>query len=120
MERCVDEISSSTLIPHIFPADHLFEVEAAMGLTADAVVLYAIYQDMGGSWRVQAVPKTPTSFTSRKTLPRDWCGLRDGILSAATGLEGSIFVHTGGFIGGHSTKEGAIGMAIQALSLPGL
>ena len=124
------------ILPSACPwKDHLFEVEAAMGLSStpsvegsssssssssSSVVLYALYQDTGGSWRVQAVPVDPTSFKSRKTLPRDWCGIRDEALSALTGLPGSIFVHTGGFIGGHATKEGAIGMAVQALSLPGL
>jgi len=100
--------------------DHLFEVESSLKLSPDQLVLYALYQDTGGSWRVQAVPQDPNSFKSRKTLPRDWCGLRDDVLSAATGLPGSIFVHTGGFIGGHATKEGAVAMAVQALSLPGL
>lgn len=101
--------------------DHLFEVESVMGLTTpEQQVLFALYQDTGGSWRVQAVPVDPTSFKSRKTLPRDWCGIRDDALSALTGQPGSIFVHTGGFIGGHQTKEGALAMAVQALSLPGL
>lgn len=62
-------------------------------------VIYAVYQDMGGSWRIQvgrfmciigfleskklsqAVPVTPNSFDSRKKLPAEWCGLRDGVLS---------------------------------------
>ncbi len=29
----------------------------------------------------QAVPVTPNSFDSRKKLPAEWCGLRDGVLS---------------------------------------
>jgi uncharacterized UPF0160 family protein len=35
---------------------------------------------MGGSWRIQAVPASPTSFDSRKKLPAEWCGLRDAEL----------------------------------------
>jgi uncharacterized UPF0160 family protein len=44
-------------------------------------VLYALYADLGGSWRIQAVPLSPNSFDSRKKLPADWCGLRDAELS---------------------------------------
>jgi uncharacterized UPF0160 family protein len=44
-------------------------------------VLYALYADLGGSWRIQAVPLTSNSFDSRKKLPADWCGLRDDVLS---------------------------------------
>jgi hypothetical protein len=29
------------------------------------------------------------------------------------GIEGCIFIHASGFIGGHATKEGAIAMAIK-------
>lgn len=45
-------------------------------------MLYALYADLGGSWRIQAVPVTSNSFDSRKKLPADWCGLRDAELSA--------------------------------------
>jgi Uncharacterised protein family (UPF0160) len=33
--------------------------------------------------------------------------------SSQIGIPGSIFIHAGGFIGGHATKEGALQMAIQ-------
>ncbi len=76
-------------------------------------VIYALYQDTGGSWRIQAVPVTPNSFHSRKKLPDQWCGVRDEALSALVGEPGCIFVHASGFIGGHKTKEGAIKMALM-------
>lgn len=78
---------------------------------------------------------TPNSFDSRKKLPAEWCGLRDGVLSEKvqqcccnncalkvmpisaislqSGVPGGIFIHASGFIGGHATKEGAIEMAVK-------
>jgi urease accessory protein len=94
--------------------DHLFKLEAALGMTP---ALYVLYPEDGSSkWRIQAVPETADSFKSRKALPEPWRGLRDDELSAKTGVEGwcvsvrllldvltwpgSIFVHAAGFIGG--------------------
>eukprot|EP00601_Ochromonadales_sp_CCMP2298_P004820 CAMPEP_0173174840 /NCGR_PEP_ID=MMETSP1141-20130122/3566_1 /TAXON_ID=483371 /ORGANISM="non described non described, Strain CCMP2298" /LENGTH=351 /DNA_ID=CAMNT_0014096989 /DNA_START=50 /DNA_END=1105 /DNA_ORIENTATION=- len=93
--------------------DHLFELEEA----GFGPVLYALYPDSGGSYRIQAVPVSPNSFDSRKKLPADWCGLRDGVLSEKCGIEGCIFIHASGFIGGHSTREGAIAMAKMAVEI---
>jgi uncharacterized UPF0160 family protein len=93
--------------------EHLFDIEAEIG--TDKSILYVLYQDLGGSWRVQAVPVDPTSFSSRKKLPEEWCGLRDQELSDKTGLPGCIFIHASGFIGGHATKEGALQLAIKVL-----
>ncbi len=92
--------------------DHLFELD-----DEGSPPLYVLYADSGGSWRIQAVPMDPNSFTSRKKLPTEWCGLRDDVLSAKTGVPGGIFIHTGGFIGGHKDKAGALEMAIKALDL---
>ena len=44
-------------------------------------------------------------------------GLRDDVLSEKSGIEGCIFVHASGFIGGHKTKEGALAMSFAALGL---
>ena len=38
-------------------------------------------------------------------------GLRDDALSQATGVDGCIFIHAAGFIGGNKTKEGALKLA---------
>ena len=86
-----------------------------MGISGS--VLYVLYGDTSGSWRIQAVPVDPTSFDSRKKLPEAWRGVRDEALSVLVGVPGAIFIHASGFIGGHSTKEGALSMAIQALDM---
>ena len=93
--------------------DHLFEIEKEQSLNAD--ILYVLYADSGGSWRIQAVPVEPTSFSSRKRLLEPHMGLRDESLSGAVGVPGCIFVHASGFIGGHKDKAGALQMAIKSL-----
>jgi uncharacterized UPF0160 family protein len=95
--------------------DHLFELEEQLGITNP--IIYALYQDTGGSWRVQAVPLNPNSFDSRKKLPSEWCGLRDAELSEKAGISDCIFVHASGFIGGAATKQAAMAMAVKALQI---
>ena len=97
--------------------------------------IYVLYPDeTANNWRVQAIPVRPESFDSRKALPEVWRGLRDDVLSEKSGVDGCIFVHASGFIGGrHSififflllmyavtgnkTKEGALQMAKLALEM---
>ncbi|KAL4069593.1 metal-dependent protein hydrolase [Scleroderma yunnanense] len=98
--------------------DHLFELEEEQNIAREALPLYVIYPDeFGGNWRVQAVPVSPESFESRKALPEAWRGLRDDELSRLSGVEGCIFVHASGFIGGNKTKEGALILAILAITM---
>jgi urease accessory protein len=52
---------------------------------------------------------------SRKALPEPWRGVRDQALSDLTGVEGCIFVHASGFIGGAQTQEGSRTLAKMAL-----
>jgi uncharacterized UPF0160 family protein len=56
---------------------------------------------------------------SRLKLHDSWCGLRDDSLSQECGFPGAVFVHAGGFIGGHTTYEGALGMALKTIALAG-
>lgn len=43
--------------------DHLF------GMDTKEEILYVVYPDEAGKWRMQAVPSSPDSFESRKALP---------------------------------------------------
>jgi len=95
--------------------EHLFNIEAERGLAA--VIKYAIFQDVKGSWRVQAVPEGEGGFKNRLALPAAWRGLRDKDLDEKAGISGCIFVHASGFIGGHATEQGALEMAKKALLL---
>ncbi|KDQ63733.1 hypothetical protein JAAARDRAFT_29765, partial [Jaapia argillacea MUCL 33604] len=96
--------------------EHLFELEAEQAIAEDSKPIYVVYPDeMGGNWRIQAVPVSPESFQSRKALPEAWRGLRDDELSKASGIDGGIFIHASGFIGGNKTQDGALRIAKASL-----
>ncbi|KAF9056192.1 metal-dependent protein hydrolase [Panaeolus papilionaceus] len=100
--------------------EHLFELEADESIPAivPGQAIYVVYPDeTAGNWRIQAVPISPESFESRKALPEVWRGLRDEELSKASGIDGGIFIHASGFIGGNKTKEGALKIAQAALAM---
>ena len=92
--------------------EHLLDVEKERGCVGRT--LYVLFGDAKG-WRVQAVPKENSAFQNRKSLP--WKGLRDDDLSKASGVDGGVFVHVSGFIGGNKTMDGAKQMAIKALEI---
>jgi uncharacterized UPF0160 family protein len=98
--------------------DHLYTLEQKEG--GDAKVLYVLYPEKPtpeAKWRIQAVPVSKDSFESRKPLPEAWRGFRDEKLSEITGVDGGVFVHAAGFIGGNKTFIGAKDMALKALDL---
>ena len=99
--------------------DHLYQLEEEREVGEAEKVWYVLYpegQREGAKWRIQAVPKSKDSFESRKPLPEAWRGLRDGKLDEMMelGVEGGIFVHASGFIGGSRTLEGVARMAKKA------
>ena len=92
---------------------HLYDLEDEMGIPGQ--VKFVVYKDDAeGKWRVQAV-NHPSSFALRKALPAAWRGLRGADLDKASGIEGCVFVHAAGFIGGNASEEGALRMAIAGL-----
>lgn len=80
-------------------------------------MLYPESGTPGAKWRIQAVPVSKDSFESRKPLPEAWRGLRDEELSAKSGVDGCVFVHASGFIGGNGSEEGAREMARKAVDM---
>jgi uncharacterized UPF0160 family protein len=82
--------------------------------------IYIVYpDDTAGQWRIQAVPVGPQSFDSRKPLPEVWRGLRDDQLDEVTGIEGCVFVHASGFIGGaRHTNDCSLLIRLTALCKP--
>ena len=98
--------------------DHLYTLEDKEG--GDSKVLYVLYPEKPtpeAKWRIQCVPESKDSFQSRKPLPEAWRGFRDEELSGITGVDGGVFVHAAGFIGGNKTFDGAMAMAVKALDL---
>ncbi len=96
--------------------DHLYTLEQEQGKTSVLYVLYQEKPEPGAKWRIQCVPESKDSFVSRKPLPEAWRGFRDAELDAVAGVEGCVFVHAAGFIGGNATFEGAKAMATKALA----
>ncbi|KAK1250566.1 hypothetical protein MKX08_010569 [Trichoderma sp. CBMAI-0020] len=96
--------------------EHLYTLEGE-GNPSVLYVLYAESTQPGAKWRIQCVPETQDSFTSRKPLPEAWRGFRDAELDGVSGVDGCVFVHAAGFIGGNKTFEGAMEMATKALAL---
>ncbi|KAK0388269.1 hypothetical protein NLU13_4514 [Sarocladium strictum] len=94
--------------------DHLYNLED--GKPSVLYVLYAEGSGPGSKWRIQCVPESKDSFVSRKPLPEAWRGFRDQELDGIAGVEGCVFVHAAGFIGGNKTFEGAMQMAKKALA----
>lgn len=115
--------------------EHLSDLEEELKIPEESKPIYVLYPDeTANNWRIQAVPVRPESFDSRKALPEVWRGLRDDVLSLKSGVDGCIFVHASGFIGGKSptfmmpsqlqyvatgnkTKEGALQLAKLALEM---
>eukprot|EP00055_Hartaetosiga_balthica_P004092 m.10086 g.10086 ORF g.10086 m.10086 type:complete len:342 (-) comp3608_c0_seq1:795-1820(-) len=97
---------------------HLFALETSLAQDDEEInIKYVLFTDTHGKWRIMAVPVAPSSFNSRKSLPEAWCGVRDQELSELTGIDGCIFVHASGFIGGNNTYEGALKMAQDSLKM---
>jgi len=118
-KRC--EVHSSgeiMMLPRFCPwQEHLFDLEDEDEVNRTPLTKYVLFQDSRGGWRVQAAPQSRGSFANRLPLPKAWCGLRDKELSDLAGIPGCIFVHAGGFIGGHTTEAGVLDMASRALQL---
>ncbi|KAI9696993.1 MAG: hypothetical protein M1836_004954 [Candelina mexicana] len=98
--------------------DHLYSLETSE--SPEDKVAYVLYPEgphEGAKWRIQAVSVTKDSFESRKPLPEAWRGVRDEKLDEVCGIEGCVFVHASGFIGGNKSWEGVKRMAEKALEM---
>ncbi|CAL8340107.1 unnamed protein product [Merluccius merluccius] len=98
--------------------EHLFALEKE--LKVDTPIKFVLYPDQNGQWRVQCVPAGLNTFQNRLSLLEEWRGVRDEALSKLSGINGCIFVHAGGFIGGNKTQEGALEMARRTLQASAL
>ena len=98
--------------------DHLYNLEKENG--CEGQVLYVLFAENGkpdSKWRIRAVGVSGESFETRKGLPEAWRGVRDDHLSTVSGVQGCVFVHAAGFIGGNVTFDGALEMAKKALEI---
>lgn len=93
--------------------EHLFELERV--LEVKPAIKFVLYADQRNKYRVQCVPVDSGSFVNRLSLLQAWRGLRDEALTQLSGVQGCIFVHANGFIGGNDTYQGALEMAVRTL-----
>jgi uncharacterized UPF0160 family protein len=112
----VDQSGSIVLLTRSCPwKEHLFDIEAEQSKVGE--VIYVLYEDESKNWRIQCMPRKPTGFDNRKSLPESWRGRRDAELSEISKIPGCIFVHASGFIGGNKTRDGALEMTKMALRI---
>jgi len=71
--------------------------------------------DSGDNFKVMQIPSEPGSFKGRISLPESWHGLSGESLDEVTGIEGGVFVHRNGFIGGWKTEKAALEAAVLAI-----
>ena len=98
--------------------DHLYKIEEERGISGQTLyTLFPENSEPDSKWRIRAVSKGNEGFELRKALPEPWRGQRDKELDKITGVEGGVFVHASGFIGGNKTFDGALRMAQKALDM---
>ena len=115
----IDESGAIVVLNQSCPwKDHLFAIEPELKPTSSKIlyILYPEGDEPGSKWRIQCVPVNPDSFENRKSMPEAWRGVRDDALSKVAGIDGLIFCHASGFIGGAQTYEGALEMARKSLA----
>lgn len=75
---------------------------------------YVVFPSSRGGYNVYAVPLELGSFENRKTLPKEWRGLRDAELQNVTGVKTARFCHNAGFICSADSFDGALELANKA------
>jgi uncharacterized UPF0160 family protein len=119
----VDKSGRILVLPHrdsgIPWSSHLYDLERTQD-PPQPEILYVLFPENGeadSKWRIRSVSVEDGGFDNRKDLPDAWKGLRDEELSKVSGIDGCVFVHASGFIGGNKTQEGALDMARKAVAM---
>lgn len=112
--QSVDKSGAILILSRFCPwKEHLYDIEKEAGVSG--VVKFVLFKDSLDKWRVSTVSTTATSFEFRQGLKEEWRGLRDEELSTKAGIEGCIFVHAAGFIGGANTEDAVMELARKSL-----
>ncbi|CRK99789.1 CLUMA_CG013097, isoform A [Clunio marinus] len=93
--------------------EHLRQIEKEIG---GIEIKFVICDGGSNDFRVQCVPVKEGSFVCRKFLNKKWFGIRNEELEKVSGIDGTVFCHATGFIGGNKTREGALKMAEKSLT----
>ncbi|WP_067617243.1 MYG1 family protein [Alicyclobacillus acidiphilus] len=92
--------------------------ETLLEIDTSQQVLYVVFPDKTGQYRLQVVPKNPGTFVARKPLPARWAGLDGPEFAAASGTPDGIFCHPARFIAGAGSLQGILQLAEQAIQEP--
>lgn len=74
---------------------------------------FALFPGTDGSTRIVAIPPKLGDFSQKRSLPEEWAGLMDEVLSEVVGLPGCRFCHKNRFIAVFEDRE----TALQAMRL---
>lgn len=106
----VDKSGEIIILERFCPwKEHLYAIEK--DANAQGVTKFVLFSDSSGKWRVSTVAVSSGSFDFRLGLLESWRGLRDEELSKASGVDGCIFVHASGFIGGAQSEKAVLELA---------
>jgi uncharacterized UPF0160 family protein len=89
--------------------------ETLMNLDDSESVLFVVYPDKFGDYRIQSVPRRLGTFESRKSLPESWAGKEHEDLGGEIGIDDAIFCHPARFIAGAKSKQSIMTMARLAV-----
>ncbi len=90
--------------------------ETLLSLDKKEEVLFVVFPDKSGGYRLRAVPKSADTFAVRTPLPERWAGKEMAELGTITGIPDAVFCHPARFIAGASSEESIMKMAEMALS----
>ena len=77
---------------------------------------FVVYPEVDTNrYMVQGVHASLSGYETRVSFPKSWGGLVDDELVAESGISGSRFCHTAGFLSVNDTQDGAILMAKKAI-----
>lgn len=66
-------------------------------------------------WMITGIRLKEDGFKLRADLPKDWAGLTDASLEAASGVPGAVFCHNARFIAVAKTRDAIVEMAERAV-----
>ncbi|GEO24797.1 metal-dependent hydrolase [Alicyclobacillus acidoterrestris] len=89
--------------------------ETLFDLDQDQSVLYVVFPDRHGQYRIQVVPKVLGSFEARKPLPASWAGKEETELNQLIGVDDAVFCHPARFIAGARSRSTILKMADLAI-----
>ncbi|EPZ46275.1 MYG1 family protein [Alicyclobacillus acidoterrestris] len=89
--------------------------ETLFDLDQDQSVLYVVFPDRHGQYRIQVVPKALGSFEARKPLPASWAGKEETELNQLIGVDDAVFCHPARFIAGARSRDTILKMADLAI-----